>query len=175
VEFSKNGRNGPVYKMDYVKQIPLRSTVVKDKKVGLKFEYYVFNDPVDSSLELLKMNPLEKGIVSNFVFPYTNEKLPDQFGLIYNGYIDVSNEGIYTFSVDSNDGSRLYIDDELIVENDGWHGPLEKEGQIALEAGTHKIKLLYFQSGGRKSLKTFMKSPDGEKLEIKTYYLNHKP
>lgn len=46
------------------------------------------------------------------------------------------------------------------------HGPYEKEGAIALQAGTHKIKLLYFQSGGRKSLEVFMKSSEGKKGEI---------
>ncbi len=172
-EFSLNGKNGPVYKMDYLKQVPLESIIVNDVKEGLKFEYFEFKAPIDSTLDLLKMKPVKNGVVPNFVFPYAIEKLPDQFGVIYNGYIETPIDGIYTFSVNSNDGSRLYIDDELIVENDGWHGPLEKQGEIALEAGSHKIKLLYFQSGGRKSLEVFMKSPDAEKIEIKTNSLKH--
>ena len=46
------------------------------------------------------------------------------------------------------------------------HGPYEKEGAITLQAGEHKIKLLYLQSGGRKSLKVFMKSSNSKKEEI---------
>jgi hypothetical protein len=59
-----------------------------------------------------------------------------------------------------------FKDEQLIVENDGWHGPFEKEGEVALMAGLHKIKLLYFQSGGRKSLEVFMKNPDIKKAAI---------
>lgn len=165
-EFSSNGKNGPVYKIDYIKQTPLESIIVKNKKDGLKFDYYEFDKPIDSTLDLLKMKPLANGNIGKFVFPYDDEKLPEYFGLIYNGYIEVPNEGVYTFSTNSNDGSRLYIDGKLIIENDGWHGPLEKSSEVALEAGLHKVKLLYFQSGGRKSLKVFMKSSGSEKMEI---------
>ena len=165
-EYSPNGKNGPVYKIDYIKQTPLEPALVKGKKEGLKFEYYEFNKPIDSILDLLKMKPIKKGNVPNFVFPYENEMLPDYFGVIYKGFITIPNKGIYTFSVSSNDGTRLFIGDKEIVENDGWHGPLEKSGEVALEAGLHKVKLLYFQSGGRKSLKVFMKSSEGKKGEI---------
>jgi len=165
-EFSSNGKNGPIYKIDYIKQTPLKSILVKNKKEGLKFEYYEFDKPINSTLDLLEMKSLAKGNVGKFVFPYDDEKLPESFGLIYNGFIEVPNEGVYTFYTNSNDGSRLYIDGKLIVENDGWHGPLEKSGEVALEAGLHKIKLLYFQSGGRKSLGVFMESSDSAKMEI---------
>ena len=173
VEFLANGKNGPVYKVDYEKQIPLKSVLVKEKKEGLRFEYYEFNHPIDSTLDLLKMQPVKNGVVQNFVFPYVIEELPDFFGLIYNGFIEVPNKGVYTFSTNSNDGSRLYIDGKLIVENDGWHGPLEKSGEVVLEAGLHKVKLLYFQSGGRKSLEVFIKSSESEKMEISSSVLSN--
>lgn len=165
-EFSLNGKNSPVYKIDYIKQIPLKPALVKGENEGLKFEYYEFDKPIDSTLDLLRMKPVKNGIVQKFVFPFDNEKLPDYFGVIYKGFISVPSEGIYTFSVSSNDGTRLFIGDKLIVENDGWHGPYEKEGAIALQAGQHKIKLLYFQSGGRKSLEVFTKNSKDKKEEI---------
>jgi len=172
-EFSKNGKNGHVYKVSYNKQIPLKSIVVANKKEGLKFDYYEFNHPIDYTLDLLKMKPIKNGIIENFIFPYPENKLPDSFGLIFNGFIEVPSEDIYTFSTKTNDGSRLYIDDQLIVENDGWHGPLEKRGEVALTSGNHRIKLLYFQSGGRKSLEVFMKNRVDKKNEIKENILTH--
>ncbi len=172
-EFSSNGKNGPVYKIDYIKQTPLKSSLVKNNKEGLKFEYYEFDKPIDSTLDVLKMKPMANGNIGKFVFPYDNEKLPEYFGLIFSGFIEVPNEGVYTFSTNSNDGSRLYIDDKLIVENDGWHGPVEKSDEVALEVGLHKIKLLYFQLGGRKSLEVFMKSSESEKMEISESILSY--
>ena len=59
----------------------------------------------------------------------------------------------------------LYIDDEEIVNNDGDHGNVEKKGKAALKRGFHKIKVLYFDSGGGNSLKVSMQ-PEGGKKEV---------
>lgn len=75
-EYSSNGKHGPVYEVDYIKQIPLKPALVKREKEGLSFEYYEFEKPIDSILDLLKMEPVKKGIVPDFVFPYEDEKLP---------------------------------------------------------------------------------------------------
>lgn len=172
-EFSENGKKGPNYTMNYEKQTPLKPISKTDIEGGLEFEYFEFDQPIDSTLDLLKMNSKDKGIAQNFSFPFPEETLPDKFGLIFNGYVKASKKGIYTFSTNSNDGTRLFIDDKLIVENDGWHGPFEKEGEVALEAGYHKIKLMYFQSGGRKSLAAFIRTPNEPKIEIEKKLLSH--
>ena len=172
-EFSSNEKHGPVYEVDYIKQTPSKPVLIKEKIEGLKFEYYEFDKPIDSTLDLLTMKRSANGNVSKFTFPYENEKLSNYFGLVFSGFIKVPNEGVYTFSVSSNDGSRLYIDDKLVVENDGWHGTYEKEGAIALQVGLHKVKLLYFQSGGEKSLEVFMKSNESIKMEISGSILSY--
>ena len=51
-------------------------------------------------------------------------------------------DSVYRFSETSNDGSCLYVADKIVVDNDGRHGAYEKEGEIALKAGLHKIELL---------------------------------
>jgi hexosaminidase len=165
-EVTTNGISGPLYAIHYIKQSPSKPVMIKGKKEGLKFEYFEFDKPIDSTLDLLKMQPVSIGNIQKFIYPYEIEKLPERFGLIFNGFIEVPKEGVYIFSVLSNDGTRLYIDDQLIVENDGWHGPYEKEGAIALQGGLHKIKLLYFQAGAGKALKVFMKSNRSVKKEI---------
>jgi hypothetical protein len=81
------------------------------------------------------------------------------------GYIKIDKDGIYTFFTDSDDGSMLYIDDEEIVNNDGDHGNVEKSGKAALKKGYHKIKVLYFDSGGGNSLKVSLQ-PEGGKKEV---------
>ena len=73
---------------------------------------------------------------------------------------------MYRYSVTSNDGSILYVADKLVVDNDGPHGAYEKEGEIALQRGLHKIELSYFQAGGGKALKVSMKNSSTKKVEI---------
>ena len=53
--------------------------------------------------------------------------------------------GVYTFQTSSDDGSVLYIDNELVVNNDGSHAAIPATGFIALEKGFHSYKLYYFE------------------------------
>ncbi len=88
-------------------------------------------------------------------------------------YIKVPGENVYSFSVLSNDGSQLFIADKLVVHNDGLHGTKEKEGEVALQKGWHKIELSYFQAGGGKYLKVFWKSSEIKRTEISGSILSH--
>ncbi len=66
----------------------------------------------------------------------------------WSGFIEISETGEYTFSTNSDDGSRLFIDNNLVVDNGGVHGLEKVEGKIHLLKGLHKIKIQYFQTGG---------------------------
>ena len=45
----------------------------------------------------------------------------------------------------SDDGSKLFIDDTLIINNDGLHGAFAKTGKVILDDSRHSIKIRYFQ------------------------------
>lgn len=170
---SSNGKIGSVYKINYLKQIPIKPILVESKNEGLKFQYFKLDKPINTTKDLVKMKPSAEGIIQKVDFPYKNEKLLENFGIIFNGYIEVPEVDIYSFSVLSNDGSRLLIADKLVVDHDGLHESYEKEGKIALQAGFHKIRLLYFQSGGGKALKVFMNRNESDKIEIPKNILSY--
>ena len=90
----------------------------------------------------------------------------EYFGIMYSGEINISKSGDYTFFLSSNDGSHLYIDDKLVIDNDGLHGTIEKPGDIKLSAGKHKFRLSYFQGGGITSLDIQLSGPDNIKKQI---------
>lgn len=97
---------------------------------------------------------------------------PDyDFGLVFSGYIDIKKAGEYTFYSLSNDGSQLFVDDVLVVDNDGGHLAIEKSGKISLEPGRHKIEVKYFQTGGGKELQVSYQGPGIEKREIPSHVL----
>ena len=56
--------------------------------------------------------------------------------------------GSYTFSLTSDDGSTLKIDDALVVDNSGHHASQTKSGHIVLDRGPHPVIVEYAQSGG---------------------------
>jgi hypothetical protein len=166
IEISSTVKKSAVGSIKYIKLIPLKPLLKSSNERGLKFEYFQLEEPIYSTSSILKLKPNTIGNIANFEFPYEDKKLATNFGLIFSGYIEVPKEGIYTFSIISNDGSKLFIGDQLVVNNEETRGDFEKEGDIALQAGKHKIQLKYFQSGGGKALKIFIRSSELEKVEI---------
>ena len=149
-----------------IKEKPVKPVSVITNNIGLKFEYFELEQALVSLAGLQGYEPSKNGAIDKFDFPYKNEELSDIFGLKYKGFINVPEEDVYTFSVLSNDGSHLFIADELLVDNDGLHGAFEVVGEIALQKGWHKIELSYFQAGGGKDLKVYWTNSEFERKEI---------
>ncbi len=172
-EYTTDGIKRPVYEANYIKQQAIKSVAEILNYNGLAYDFFELPEPIDSLSELQKYKPTKKGEIEKLVFPCKMEELPEYFGLILNGYINVPKEDVYTFSVLSNDGSRLYVADELVVDNDKQHGAYEKKGEIVLQKGWHKIKLSYFQAGGGKNLKVYWQGTEIQKKEIPGSVLSH--
>ena len=88
------------------------------------------------------------------------------FGLHFRGYVRVPRDGVYTFYGTSDDGSRLQIGPQVVVENDGLHGVRERSGAVALRAGWHPITVTYFQGAGPATLQVRYSGPDIVKQPI---------
>lgn len=77
----------------------------------------------------------------------------EHVGLEMEGWIEVDASDIVQFNLMSDDGSRLYVDGKLVVDNDGLHGPEEKSGFAPLAKGWHKVRVLWFNKTGGAELK----------------------
>ncbi len=73
---------------------------------------------------------------------------------------------IYVFYLASDDGSRLYLNDKLVINHDGLHGMDEKSVQVDLEAGRTAITLTYFDNGGGDGLQLTWSGPGFQKQKI---------
>ena len=67
------------------------------------------------------------------------------FGIRYTGTFQIQQGGQYSFRLASDDGSKLWIDNQLIINNDGVHPCRSKSGTIHLNPGQHHIRVDYFQ------------------------------
>ena len=92
---------------------------------------------------------------------------------MFEGFIRVPNDGIYTFYTNSDDGSRLYIGSIQVSDNDYDHPMTEKSGQIALMAGIHPVTITFFQGRGGKGLEVSYEGPGVEKQQIPPQALFH--
>jgi hypothetical protein len=98
-------------------------------------------------------------------FPGVTKRF-EWFAIDYNGRFWVEKPGEYCFSLNSDDGANLYIDGELVIDNDGQHATRERVGAISLSHGVHEIRVSYFQ-GRRFHVALVLKiAPPGEELRI---------
>lgn len=72
----------------------------------------------------------------------------DYIAAVFEGYVLIPTTGVWTFSTESDDGSRILIDGQPVVLNDGLHGMVDRSGQVALEWGFHRYRLEFFENGG---------------------------
>lgn len=80
--------------------------------------------------------------------------------------INIPKSGDYTFYTASDNGSMLYVDGKVVVDNDGIHHMQEKQGTTTLTAGLHKFELQYFQRSGKARLWTYWESSQLTKQPI---------
>lgn len=101
--------------------------------------------------------PFEEG------FPGVTNRF-EWFGICYTGKIFIQDPGEYTYSLLSDDGAKLFIDGNLLINNDGIHPPVEAEGTISLSKGVHTIRVEYFQGPRYEiALQLFITPPNGNK------------
>lgn len=80
-------------------------------------------------------------------FPGVNGRY-EWFALRYEGQFTVSTDGPYSFRLYSDDGSKLWIDNALVADNDGLHAQKSESGQVRLRPGAHTIRVDYYQGPG---------------------------
>ena len=88
------------------------------------------------------------------------------YSIRYKGLIDIETAGDYSFYTTSDDGSKLFIDGIEVVDNDGIHGNVTKQGNINLTVGYHTIEVLFFQEGQGSSLDVQYQGPGINKQNL---------
>ncbi len=145
-------------------------------KPGLWAEYYdgIGRYPTIEDYPLLA-RPEPTIRFANSTQPRVGWPLGNACGAIFSGYIKIEKGGTYIFFSSSDDGSMLYIDDKLVVDNDGAHGMEEKWGDIDLTPGYHPIWLKYYNGGGSRGLQIKWQPKGDDKTILDEAILFHRP
>jgi predicted alpha/beta superfamily hydrolase len=128
-------------------------------KLSNGLRYKAYEGIWDSLPDFSKLKPYATGTVKNFVFPDSARK--DNFGVQYDGYLFAAEEGYYDVELNSDDGSRLFINNEPLLDNDGLHAAGSwKAFRIYLKKGYHIIHVDFFEKTGDEVLELeFLKYP----------------
>lgn len=81
----------------------------------------------------------------------------EKYSIIWEGFLFVPKDSGYFFSINSDDGSWVYVDDSLLIDNGDRHGPIRQTKKIFLPRGNHKIKIKYFDAGGYGLIEFYVK------------------
>lgn len=119
---------------------------------GLVGEYFKFDGEVSDFPDLKERKPhlvrVDKNInVENTDTEFNETDLKDRFVARWSGLLRVEKDCRIRFYTESDDGSRLFVDGKLVVDNGGLHGMEEREGELDLKAGDHDFVVEYFENG----------------------------
>jgi len=160
--FAKGKAISGTSQKSFLKVAPRRGMEIGTARPGLTYSYY--EGDWDRLPDFSALRPIRSGTVSNFTFsPRVHE---EHFGFVYSGYVQIPETGVYTFATSSDDGSCLFIDDSLVVDNDGLHGMQEANGYVALAKGYHEIRVTFFEKTGGDGLKVYFTGPGVPRQEI---------
>ena len=147
--FTKAGKASRLISRSFTKMAPLPAQKTKRTAAGLTYQYYEGKWkqlPNFAELEVVNTGIAENISVNSF------EHRDDRFAVVMEGYVEIATTGIHKFFLASDDGSRLYIDDRLVIDHDGDHSNQTKYGSLVLEKGKHKIRVEYFEASGSELL-----------------------
>ncbi|RSM45645.1 hypothetical protein DMB66_50700 [Actinoplanes sp. ATCC 53533] len=121
----------------------------------------------DIGLPLNRICDLKPGQTPNVdkLMPTVDWSTDEQFGLADDfvthalANLTVPAGGSYLFRLTSDDGSKLWIGDTLVVDHDGLHGAEPKDGTITLAAGVHPLRVEHFERGGGQQLTLAWRPP----------------
>jgi Alpha-L-fucosidase/PA14 domain/Fn3 associated/Alpha-L-fucosidase C-terminal domain len=147
-----------------------KAVTVSNASVGISYKYFEPTGKID--LNVINTGTATKSGVATIINESVKQR-KEKYVLSFEGYVKVNKDGVVHFSTLSDDGSKLFINDIEVVNNDGEHGSVEKSGKAALKKGYHKIRVVYFDSGGGNELKVYWQPEGGKKGLIPAGVLFH--
>ena len=131
-------------------------TIVAELANGLRGRYFDTDD--FRGLAMTRTDP-----VIDFVFPDGNppaEGIGGTYSILWTGQVTPRYTDTYTITTLNDDGVRLWINDQLVIDDWNYHGPEERSGTIALTAGQPAtVWLEYFNGGGEGTIRLSWESP----------------
>lgn len=160
--------------------IVLSAQAADEVRPGLIAEYYEFDTDVSDFPKITdekkpSIRRVEKQVfVENCESNFNNTNIDKNFYARWTGSLKIDKPGNYVFFLESDDGSRLYIDGKLIVDNPGSHPMEKKQGAATLAPGQHDIKIEFFQGNGGMGCKFSWVQPGKNEEPLNETTLSHK-
>ena len=147
--YDDKGKASRVIVKNFERKNPQLATKLRNPKRGVSYKYYKGSN-WNMLPDFSQLTPTKHGKLMTITEDVTEEE--NNYGLVFEGYFNVSETGVFTLYTESDDGSKVYVNKKLVVDNDGSHAMRLRKGEVALEKGWHHLKVEYYQGGGGKGL-----------------------
>jgi hexosaminidase len=169
--FLPNGRESPVARGRIVRAIWHSPVAVRPDSLQPGLEYGYLEGKFRSADDVRGLEPLRMGTVPDLEL--RGDERPEDYGLRLSGLLCVPRDALYSFYLSSDDGSKLRIAGEVVVDRDGQQRDNERPGEIALRAGCHTIEVVFFQATGGAALSLQVSTPGAVKLRVPREWYAH--
>ena len=138
----------------------------KDLDISSGLQFAAYAGEWTKLPDFSKLQPVEIGEAGGFDAGVT--KLKEHFGLRFDGHIQIPVDGNYLFLIHSDDGSKLYLDGKVVIDNDGVHAGQQKRKAMMMTAGLHTVAVEYFEQAGGEELKVEFQGPNMPQQDLAT-------
>jgi hypothetical protein len=173
IQFERAGeaRNASVAIAGY----PLPETISKKgKSPGLRFALYRpdANGQLHKLPEFSALKSVEEGSISKLTPDEFVQGSKDNYSVVYRGYLEFPKAGHYRVILSSDDGSKCYLNNRLLIDNDFGHPPLPLSRLVRVSAGLTPVRLEYFQGRGERVLTLQIQAMDqtGQPVSEGSFY-----
>jgi hypothetical protein len=158
----------------------VRKKGVGEIRPGVWGEYYTFDRDLPDFPPLSSETPPALGrsdpriAFESTSGAFAGTPFEDHFYVRWTGNLRAPRDGSYTFYLESDDGSRFYLDGREVVNNGGQHGMEERSGTVELKAGNHEVRVEFFENCGAAGCKFSWQPPGGAKAIVGEEFLQHR-
>lgn len=156
-----NGRVSMLAEATYKKLVPQDPTFAHSTQPGL--HWWLYGGEFNKLPDFNQLKAASEGMAFDKALTDTKNCLvvdkQEKFALRFTGFFEAPKDGVYSFYLRSDDGSRLWIGDDIVVDADGLHAAREAKGSVMLKAGKHPLAIEYFQAGEAKMLELTYDGP----------------
>jgi len=144
-----------------------KAVKVRKPAEGLLYSYY--EGKWDKLPDFDQLKALSNGVARDFwVSDYALRE--DHFGYVFTGFLLVEEDGLYVFRSNADDASKLFIHEELVVNQDKVKEGFRDVGAIALKKGMHPVIIHFMEETGGERLRVYLKKTydlEWEQLQVK--------
>ena len=120
---------------------------------GLEASLYSFQNALTAMPDFSSLTPDCKIVASSIAYSSTAEPwagmpetMADRFAAVFEGFLIAEEAGRYDIALNSDDGSRLYIDGKPVIDNGGNHSMRKMLATVVLSEGLHSLRLEYYEN-----------------------------